>query len=305
MKIGVPKALLFHRYEPYIKIFFDNLNEDIVYSGPTNRVILEKGINNCVDEACLPIKVFQGHVTKLLEECDKVVVPRIMKCEFGDSICPKFAGLPELIGKGDNTHDRFIFTNPLYLNDKKKLKMMLVTEGKRLGIRKHDVMNAFNKASKTRVSPYIIKDSAEQKKKCFDRVMILGHPYNIYDNFVNMNMAEKLKSMGVEVIYGDSLDFDKKLKFSKKLIKEPYWMFYRENLWKAITAVEGAKADGIIYISSFCCGTDSITIDMIKDKIGGFPMLVIKLDEHTGEVGVDTRLEAFVELLERRKGRKI
>ena len=29
-------------------------------------------------------------------------------------------------------------------------------------------------------------------------------------------------------------------------------------------------------------------------------MLVIKLDEHTGEAGMDTRVEAFIDMLERR-----
>jgi predicted nucleotide-binding protein (sugar kinase/HSP70/actin superfamily) len=34
-------------------------------------------------------------------------------------------------------------------------------------------------------------------------------------------------------------------------------------------------------------------------------MLVIKLDEHTGEAGVDTRLEAFIDMLERRMQKNI
>ena len=46
-------------------------------------------------------------------------------------------------------------------------------------------------------------------------------------------------------------------------------------------------------------------IEMIRNRIGDFPMLVVKLDEHTAEAGIDTRLEAFAELLERQKRRSM
>ncbi len=57
------------------------------------------------------------------------------------------------------------------------------------------------------------------------------------------------------------------------------------------------EVDGIVYVSSFCCGTDSVTIEMIKNRIASFPFLVLKLDEQTGEAGYNTRLEAFREVL--------
>ena len=142
MRIGIPEALLFRRYEPFIRRFFDNLKVDVVYSGPTNGEIMERGIAHCVDEACLPMKIFQGHVVKLQEECDKVVVPRLMKCEFGDSICPKFAGLPELVGKG-RTASKIIFTEPLYLNDRNKLRKAIIKQRKQIGASKAKVDEAF------------------------------------------------------------------------------------------------------------------------------------------------------------------
>ena len=85
------------------------------------------------------------------------------------------------------------------------------------------------------------------------------------------------------------------------LMKAPYWRFYRENFGKAMALLKKGSVDGILYVSSFCCGTDSVTIEMIRSRIGDFPMLVLKLDEHTAEAGMDTRLEAFAELLDRRR----
>ena len=312
MRIGIPEALLFQRYEPIIKTFFNNLGVDVVYSGPSNQDILERGIKNCVDEACLPMKLFQGHVSRLEEECDKVVVPRLMKCEFGNSICPKFSGLPELIGKG-NSKNKFIFTDPLYLNDRAKLEKAVIKQGKQIEVPKENILRAFRAgeaAMNIRKAVYRAEtDFAEVAgmgesrggESKGSRVALLGHPYNISDSFANRNLIFKLKRLGIEVVTGEELqgkDFDQQI---TGLMKAPYWMFYRENLGRAGVLLKNESIDGILYVSSFCCGTDSVIIGMIRSRIGDFPMLVLKLDEHTAEAGVDTRLEAFSELLERRR----
>jgi len=132
------------------------------------------------------------------------------------------------------------------------------------------------------------------------RVALVGHPYNIYDNFTNMNLAAKLDKLGVSV---ETMEFTQDFLINMEinnLYKRPFWTFARENYGFAVNAVKERRVNGIIYISSFNCGTDSIIIELIKDKIGNFPFLTLKVDEHTGEAGIDTRIEAFTDMLERR-----
>ncbi|GAB1476031.1 acyl-CoA dehydratase activase-related protein [Bacillota bacterium] len=309
MRIGVPEALLFYRYEPFARAFFDNLKTDVVYSGASDRSVLDEGIKTCVDEACLPIKMFQGHVSKLMKECDKVVVPRIMKCEFGESICPKFAGLPDMLRRGGRD-DRLIFTEPLYLNDSGRLKSSLLKQGKKIGIPKENILNAIASAGMLLSNKGALwgggkEEGAEpEAKEAIGgprpvRLIILGHPYNIHDSFINMNLIRKLEGLGATVIEGGSRYLYRN-NIKPELMKKPYWMFFRENLCNALFYVNSGAVDGIVYVSSFCCGTDSVTIEMIKSRIKAFPMLVLKYDEHTGEAGIDTRIEAFMELIERR-----
>ncbi len=129
---------------------------------------------------------------------------------------------------------------------------------------------------------------------------MVGHPYNIYDNFTNMNLAAKLDKLGVSV---ETMEFTQDFLINMEinnLYKRPFWTFARENYGFAVNAVKERRVNGIIYISSFNCGTDSIIIELIKDKIGNFPFLTLKVDEHTGEAGIDTRIEAFTDMLERR-----
>lgn len=303
MRIGIPEALLYHRYEDQIKTFFDHFDADIIYSGSSNRQIMEEGIKNCVDEACLPMKVFQGHVEKLLADCDKVVVPRIMACEFGDSICPKFAGLPELIAKGKN-EKKFLFTKPLYLKNKAHLKRTIIEEGKKAGLSKDNIMEAFKAVEKSKQAERRQSEQIKAEHEDYPlRVAVLGHPYNTLDKYINLNLNQKLKKLGVQVLNDKNYIIPIEKTEDLGLVKEPYWMFYRENLYKAMTIAKRNLAHGLIYLSSFNCGTDSVTIEITKSKIGDFPMLVLKLDEHTGEAGMDTRLEAFTELLGRRQPR--
>jgi predicted nucleotide-binding protein (sugar kinase/HSP70/actin superfamily) len=51
---------------------------------------------------------------------------------------------------------------------------------------------------------------------------------------------------------------------------------------------------------AFGCGLDALVGDLVERRIRkkGVPFCMITIDEHTGEAGVDTRLEAFIDMLE-------
>ena len=64
--------------------------------------------------------------------------------------------------------------------------------------------------------------------------------------------------------------------------------------------------DGLIYITAFGCGTDSLTAELVERTVrrrSGIPQLILNIDEHTGQAGVVTRLEAFVDMARWRRGR--
>ena len=65
--------------------------------------------------------------------------------------------------------------------------------------------------------------------------------------------------------------------------------------------------DGIITLTAFGCGPDSLMLEDIRRKAKNFskPLLNLTIDEHTGEAGFITRLEAFCDMLYRNKRAKI
>jgi predicted nucleotide-binding protein (sugar kinase/HSP70/actin superfamily) len=72
--VGLPRALLYHKYGELWTSFFDDLGVDTVVSPPSNKAILDRGARLAVDETCLPMKIFLGHVDALTSKADYVLV---------------------------------------------------------------------------------------------------------------------------------------------------------------------------------------------------------------------------------------
>ena len=62
------------------------------------------------------------------------------------------------------------------------------------------------------------------------------------------------------------------------------------------------KIDGIILISAFPCGPDSMVNEMIARSFRELPVLKLILDTQAGTAGIETRLESFVDILKLKKG---
>lgn len=295
MKIGIPKGLLYERYYPFLVTFFSELGADIVTSDNTNKIILNEGIKYCVDEACLPIKIFHGHVATIKDKCDIILIPRIMQLREREFICPKFCGLPEMILNNIPDLPKAII-EPIYATSKENLYKWAKIVGKMIVDDKYKIKNAFNKAliEQSKYKTGIKNDTYKLN------IALIGHPYNIYDNFINMNLVKKLNKLGVGVITEEYIDDEIIDNEVKSLYKRPFWTFGRNSYGFASYVAKERIVDGIIYISSFSCGIDSVMIEFIKDRIEDFPLMILKVDEQTGEAGIDTRIEAFFDMLERR-----
>lgn len=295
MKVGIPKGLLYYKYHPFLITFFKELGAEIITSEDTNKGILDLGIKYCVDEACLPVKIFHGHAASIKDKCDIMVLPRIMQVKKNEYICPKFCGLPEMTLNSIENMPPAI-TEPIYATSKNNLYKWAKLAGQNITNDNFKIKHAFKKSYKIQQNSKTgFNDDLYNTK-----IALVGHPYNIYDKFTNMNLVSKLNDLGVSV---ETMEFTNEFLINleiNNLFKRPFWTFTRENYGFAVNAVKEKKVDGIIYVSSFNCGTDSIIIELIKDKIGGFPFLTLKIDEHTGEAGIDTRIEAFTDMIERR-----
>ena len=98
MRVGIPQALLYHYYMPLWRELFEALGCEVVFSGDTNKGIVNQGVRVSVPEICVPIKIFNGHIIELeKKEVEYIFVPRMVSVEDGLTFCPKFLGLPDML----------------------------------------------------------------------------------------------------------------------------------------------------------------------------------------------------------------
>ena len=96
MKIGIPRALLYYRYDVLWETFFQELGMEVVLSPVTDKDILDDGNLYAIDENCLSAKLFFGHTAKLEGLCDAVFVPRIANYGKDGIMCSRFEALYDI-----------------------------------------------------------------------------------------------------------------------------------------------------------------------------------------------------------------
>jgi predicted nucleotide-binding protein (sugar kinase/HSP70/actin superfamily) len=137
-------------------------------------------------------------------------------------------------------------------------------------------------------------------------IALIGHPYNLYDTYITHNLVAKLRGLGVKVVTSEMATPEELRQGILDLTGQPYWTYEDEVVGVAGHYLRDEKVDGFIAVGSFGCGPDSTLLDVVKraTREAGRPFMSLIIDEHTGEAGLVTRLEAFVDMLARRKRRK-
>lgn len=319
LKIGIPRALFFYKLYPFWKAFFENLGQEIILSKVTNKDITEKGLELAVDDACLPVKIFHGHVEKLKDKVDILFIPRIVSIEPREYICPKFLGLPDMIKANIKNLPTIIDTKLDLYKSNFGIFNHIFEIGDILGKTKSEVITAYFKAlkyynnyKKSIEEKHIlpadlladIKYFKPQKKESNFRVLLLGHPYILYDHFINMNIIAKLKKNGIKIITYEMVRKKNILEGTRNFSKDMFWTLGKNIMGSAFYFLNNKKIDGIINVASFGCGPDSLVGELLEHKVRqkyDTPFLYLNIDEQSGEAGLDTRLEAFIDILERRQ----
>lgn len=323
VKIGIPRALAYYAYYPFWKDFFEKLGIETVISQLTSKQILDSGVKEAVADACVPIKLFHGHVLDLKHKADYIFIPRLVSINKEDAVtfCPKFLGLPNMIKVSIAGLPPIIDIRIDLKKGKGELFKVCYRLGKQFGAGLWDVFRAFRSGLKTQAayqsllnqhySPFealqIIDGDEEPPHYDFEpglRFAVLGFPYTIYDKFVSVDIVNKLRKLGIKVLTAEMVPSHMLLQQAKKVPKNLFWNFSNQVLRAALYYLDNNRVDGIIHVTAFGCGPDAIVDKMIELEAknrGKVPFMSITIDEHTGEAGLMTRIEAFVDMLTLRR----
>lgn len=188
---------------------------------------------------------------------------------------------------------------------------------------KREALNCCNSSDMLKVLKYYkskFKAVKIDSKKNPIKIAIIGEIYTILEPFSNLYIEDKLMDYGVCVKKSMTPSWWVKnammtpLKLNSINIRRAsskYLSWYigghaRECVGEAVIA-EKENYDGVIQIFPLGCMPEIVAKAILpkisKDK--NFPIMSLVVDEMTGEAGYITRIEAFIDLLERRKERCI
>lgn len=297
--IGIPKAFLYYRYQVLWREFFKGLDCEVIVSDETTKETIEQGKYYSIDESCLSSKIYLGHVVNLKDRCDYLFIPRVVNYGKGEKVCVKFNATYDIV-KNLFPEDKIIHYNMEKTKYKSELLMYLKL-GLKIVNNPFKVVKSYLKAKKSekRFRKNCLKEQTKKLDSSNLKILIVAHPYNIYDNYVGKPIIKKLEEMGVELIYADVLDRKTAKMYAKKLSPTLYWTYSKE-LIGAISYYQ-YSVDGIIFLSSFPCGPDSLVNELMLRKITALPTTNILIDELSASAGLETRLESFVDILKERR----
>lgn len=133
---------------------------------------------------------------------------------------------------------------------------------------------------------------------------LVGYPYAIYDKFTSCDLIENLTRLGVSVLTPEMVSAENRAAQAVKQPKNLFWYYSNQVMRATYHFLEKRLIDGLIHVTAFGCGPDAMVDKLLEldcRKYDRLPFLSLALDEHTGVAGVMTRLEAFVDMLTRRK----
>lgn len=299
MRIGIPRALLFHRYGDGWLAFLDEVGVEAVVSPETTDLTIALGADNADNESCLPVKVFTGHLLSLAGETDAVLVPRVLSEGPRMTSCPKYIGLPDMAGAVAPRGTR-ILTPEMDLGDMRgdwrrdwlELARGFGAERSRASAALRRMLEAF--AENSRPNSVSGADGSS--------VGIAGHWYNLADGRVSLDLLGRIEAMGARTVTVEQVPRAQVKRQLKTLHRKIRWDFESTMVGAVLHWVRTRSVSGIIHVNSFACGPGSMIGALLEDEIslhGEMPYLSITLDEHASETGMLTRVEAFLDMLER------
>lgn len=297
IKIGIPRSLFYYYYGPLWQQMFKKMNIDVILSPPTTKEIMNFGNFYSYDEMCLSLKNYIGHVAFLIDKCDYILIPRIDNFGINNQTCTNFLAVYDII---KNLFNKNIINYNVNLDKKETELQGFIEIGKKFNISKTKIKKFYYEIKKELElkNNIIIKENIEKLNSKKTKILLIGHPYNIFDNYIGLPLKKILEKLNVEIIYSEYFNKKETNEMSKYISSSLYWKYSKENV--GCIPIVSKKIDGIIFLSTFPCGLDSLVNELTIRKLK-LPILNLIIDDIDSLTGFETRLESFIDVVNERR----
>ncbi|MCF8112033.1 MAG: acyl-CoA dehydratase activase [Desulfobacteraceae bacterium] len=309
-RIGINKSFLTNTYYPLYSNFFAGIGlEPVLAKQPDSE-----GIDMRNAAFCFPAELSHGYFYSLINDSeppDFLFLPHVKAIPVENGlpnaqVCPFVQGEPYYLSttfrqslaalkeKGTLVVSPFIdMTRGL-----DEAKKPLVDCAVDMGIDRKTAQTAFEIAKQKQVQCFeemkqIGSRALKELEADSDKigVVIFSRPYNGLVEEAHMGIPHKLASRGVYVIPLDFLPVE-----AEDSKQHMYWGM-GQMILKAGRYVKKHPQLFGTYITNFSCGPDSFVVGYLRDIMGRKPSLTLELDSHTADAGIETRIEAFLDIV--------
>lgn len=322
--IGFPRVLTFYDYFPFWRSFFESLGHPLVLSEPTNKSQVEKGLSLIPSETCFPIKAVYGHLEELIAKgVEWILLPCEVDCQVdcqvdceangqcgsgGDCCgapdlrsfnCPYVQSMPYMARAALGSKVKILSPVIRRSLSRKELNPCLLSMAKELGHGDGEVYRAIDSAWKAQdeFDSWRLQRGKEvlDALGLYDQaIVVLGKAHNLFDSGVNLHFAKKLARMDRQIIPYDMLPA------GHVQLPDHYdnvvWSNTR-TLLKIVCKIRHDPRLFPVLLTNFGCGPDSFFAKYMESELADKACLVLEVDDHTGDAGMVTRIEAFADTL--------
>ena len=299
--VGVPKTLSVHSLWPLYSNFFHEI-------GVGTRLvdeIDEKGAARCESSFCYPAEIAHGMTESMLKtKSDFWFLPQFKAMPSYESdvhacLCPIMQGLPYYLRTAFKLNDRRILRPVLDFTQGFDAGLEPMVEvAAQMGIGRDEAERAYRIAVAKQIACYkegreigarVLEEAKSAKRPV---IVLCGRPYNAFAAEANMGIPRKFKTRGYTLLPFDFVPVE-----DEEILPNMYWYYGQQNL-KAVTQLKKHPNVFATFVTNFSCAPDSFILHYLRWVSNTKPFLVLELDSHTADAGVDTRIEAFLDIIE-------
>jgi predicted CoA-substrate-specific enzyme activase len=304
--IGLVPSLLTHTFYPLYAHFFAGLGLRVVTASEPDR----EGMEAIGAAFCHPVVLAHGLLGQLLREgVDTIFLPHVKNPRLeGDGqascSCPLVQGEPYVLQAAfHRERTPRIITPILDFEDHKGVRREFLAIGRQLGASRRVAAGAFDRAWQALTDT--VAEMGEEGRRFLaslgpdeTAVVLFGRPYNAFTQFGNLGVPRKFAGRGYKII---PHDFLLAAAGDEPASDRMYWATGQGILKVARLVRDHPNLFGV-YITNFSCGPDSFILGYFRDLMGRKPSLTLELDAHTADAGIDTRIEAFLDVVRGYRG---
>jgi predicted CoA-substrate-specific enzyme activase len=293
-RIGIPRALTTHSLFPLYSTFFTHLGMEVVLSDVDPR-----GDLNSYSGFCFPAQIAHGAVLDLVhKDVSLIFMPHVVRMphpnQCKDSyLCPITQAGPYFLAKA--FPDRRLLSPVLeFINGYETCTALIDMAIEEMGMDREVATSAWKAAVEAQTdAERTLRDLGTHALDAAiaagkPAILLAGHSYNAFTPEASQSVGKKLSSMGVSVIPADCL---------LPAGEGPTSWHFANQILNAVRIAKQHPNLFLLSVSNFSCTIDAFTHSMLASEMGSKPYLVLEIDAHTADAGVQTRLEAFLDII--------